>query len=172
MSQSNLTIGTLASRTSTTVPTIRYYEEIGLLPHAQRAMSGHRNYREDDLIRLTFIKRCRDLGFPIEQVRELVKLFEDGDRSCNEVRDMAQVQLDALRVKLKQMQQLEASLVAFVNNCSEATCGDGTTRNCTIIEDWSAVDSDVSQGAAISCCQASARKKRLEQIEFQETKPT
>lgn len=164
MSQSNLTIGTLASRTSTTVPTIRYYEEIGLLPHAQRATSGHRNYQEDDLIRLTFIKRCRDLGFSIERVRELVKLFEDGDRSCNEVRDMAQVQLDALRVKMEQMQQLEASLAAFANNCSVASCGDGTTRNCTIIEDWSAVDSKLSQGTAVSCCQASARKKRLERI--------
>ena len=172
MPQSSLTIGTLASRTSTTVPTIRYYEEIGLLPHAQRATSGHRNYREDDLIRLTFIKRCRDLGFSIERVRDLVKLFEDGDRSCNEVRDMAQVQLDAVREKMEQMRQLEASLVAFVNNCSEASCGDGTTRNCTIIENWSAVDSDVSQGAAVSCCQASARKKRLEQVKFQESEPT
>ena len=157
MSQSNLTIGTLASRTNTNVPTIRYYEEIGLLPPAQRATNGHRHYREDDVKRLTFIKRCRDLGFSIEQVRELVNLFEDGDRSCIEVRDMAQLHLDAVRVKMEQMRQLEASLAAFVNNCTEASCGDGVTRNCTIIEDWSAVDSTLSQGAAVSCCQEPSR---------------
>ncbi|WP_251031424.1 MerR family transcriptional regulator [Paraburkholderia strydomiana] len=77
MSQSSLTIGALASETNTNVPTIRYYEEIGLLPHAQRAANGHRYYQDSDLKRLTFIKRCRDFGFPIEQVRELVRLFED-----------------------------------------------------------------------------------------------
>lgn len=103
MSPSNLTIGALAMHTRTNVPTIRYYEEIGLLPQAQRSANGRRYYRDTDLKRLTFIKRCRDFGFPIEQVRELVKLFEDGDRSCIEVRDLAQVHLDTVRAKLGEM---------------------------------------------------------------------
>ena len=60
-----LTIGALATQARTNVPTIRYYEEIGLLPQAERGSNGHRYYREADLRRLTFIKRCRDFGFPI-----------------------------------------------------------------------------------------------------------
>jgi DNA-binding transcriptional MerR regulator len=78
-------------------PTIRYYEEIGLLPAAERGSNGHRFYRDADLRRLTFIKPCRNFSFPIEQVGVLVKLFEDGGRSCLEVRQMAQMHLDAVR---------------------------------------------------------------------------
>jgi DNA-binding transcriptional MerR regulator len=148
---SQITIGTLATQTRTNVPTIRYYEEIGLLPHAQRGPNGHRYYREADLKRLTFIKRCRDFGFPIEQVRELVKLFEDGDRSCLEVREMAQMHLDALRAKLEEIRQLEASLQSFVESCDDA-CSKGPTRSCAIIKDLSASESLRQPEGSVSCC--------------------
>ena len=137
MSQANLTIGALSAQTNCNIPTIRYYEQIGLLPPPGRAANGHRYYRDADLRRLTFIKRCRDFGFPIEQVRALTSLFEEGDRSCVEVRDMAQEHLDTVRMKIKEMQQLEASLMGFVSSCDE-TCSAGITRNCAIITDWSA----------------------------------
>lgn len=166
MPQPQLTIGALASQASTNVPTIRYYEEIGLLPKAERAANGHRYYREADLKRLTFIKRCRDFGFPIEQVRELVKLFEDGDRACIEVRDLAQTHLDAVRVKLEEMRQLEASLVAFVESCDEACCK-GTTSECAIIEDLSAAEP--KHRAAVEtagCCSDSPKhEKKLMPVE-------
>lgn len=148
---SQLTIGTLAAQTKTNVPTIRYYEEIGLLPHAERGANGHRYFRDADLRRLTFIKRCRDFGFPIEQVRELVKLFEDGDSSCLEVREMAQVHLDAVRARLADLHQLEASLQSFVTSCDD-TCAKGPTRNCAIIEDLSAVGSIHQPASSASCC--------------------
>lgn len=151
MPQSNLTIGVLASQANTNVPTIRYYEEIGLLPRAQRAANGHRHYRDADLKRLTFIKRCRDFGFPIEQVRELVALFEDGDRACIEVRDMAQTHLDAVRKKLDEMRQLEASLVTYIASCDEACCT-GPTRSCAIIEDLSAIEPASEATATSGCC--------------------
>jgi DNA-binding transcriptional MerR regulator len=141
MSQPSLTIGALATHTSTNVPTIRYYEEIGLLPQAERSANGRRYYRDADLKRLSFIKRCRDFGFPIEQVRELVKLFEDGDRSCMDARNLAQMHLDAVRAKLEEMRQLEASLVSFVESCDEACC-QGSTKDCAIIEDLAAVKPD------------------------------
>lgn len=161
--QSNLTIGALASQTNTNVPTIRYYEEIGLLPQAERAANGHRFYRVADLTRLTFIKRCRDFGFPIEQVRELVKLFEDGDRACIEVRDMAQLHLDAVRAKLEEMRQLESSLVAFVESCDEACCK-GPTRNCAIIEDLSAVEPKRHPAPVVAaCCEAPSKQKKCSQ---------
>ncbi len=86
MTNSPLTIGALATRTGCSVPTIRYYEQIGLMPSAERAANGHRDYNRRDLTRLCFIKRCRDFGFPIEQVRVLGQLFEDGDRPCRQVR--------------------------------------------------------------------------------------
>lgn len=137
MGLSRMTIGDLAMQTGANVPTIRYYEEIGLLPPAQQSANGRRHYRETDPQRLAFIKRCRDFGFPLEQVRDLLQLFEDGDRACIEVRDLAQAHLDTVRAKLAEMRQLEASLASFVKSCNEACC-DRATRDCTIIEDLSA----------------------------------
>jgi DNA-binding transcriptional MerR regulator len=131
-----LTIGALASGANTNVPTIRYYEEIGLLPNAARAANGHRYYSEADLSRLRFIKRCRDFGFPIDRVRELVQLFEDGDRACVEVRDVAKAHLGMVREKLAELRQLERSLAGFVASC-DAACCTGPTRDCSIIEDLS-----------------------------------
>ena len=72
--QGELAIGALAERTGCSVPTIRYYEEIGLIPAARRRASGHRVYDAKSEELLTFIRRCRDFGFPVEQVRELVAL--------------------------------------------------------------------------------------------------
>jgi len=175
MSQPILTIGALATYTKTNVPTIRYYEEIGLLPQAQRLSNGRRYYRDTDLKRLTFIKRCRDFGFPIEQVRELVNLLEDGDRSCIEVRELAQMRLDAVRMRLQEMRQLEASLVSFVESCDEACCK-GSTRDCNIIEAWSTVESEKSATVdGRSCGMPQTRIEKLTPVEsttFQEIRRT
>src|SRR3546814_4419629 len=82
-------IGELARRTRTNPPTIRYYEEIGLLPAPARRDGGQRSYGEEDERRLTFIRQCREFGFSIEQVRSLVSLTQRHDRSCMEARDLA-----------------------------------------------------------------------------------
>jgi DNA-binding transcriptional MerR regulator len=140
MSRPGITIGQLASRTNTNVPTIRYYEEIGLLPDAQRAANGHRYYVKADITRLGFIKRCRDFGFPIEQVREMVRLFDDGDSPCVEVRELAKALLESVRTRIEQMRQPEGKLMAFVTSC-DANCCAENTRNCNIIEDLSTVQS-------------------------------
>lgn len=129
-----LTIGRLAELTQSNVPTIRYYEEIGLLPKAARRMGGHRTYGETDLQRMTFIRRCRDFGFPIEQVRALVALTERPDRDCVEARDVAQQHLDAVREKLRELRALEKSLKGFVASCN-AECAGGSTADCVILED-------------------------------------
>ena len=137
MSASRITIGQLASETDTNVPNIRYYEQIGLLPVAQRADNGHRYYLGEDITRLRFIKRCRDFGFPIEQVREMVRLFEAGDGPCIEIRDLAKGQLESVRGRIEQMQQLEAKLISFVASCDTGCCA-GKTRDCSIVEELSA----------------------------------
>jgi DNA-binding transcriptional MerR regulator len=127
-----IAIGTVAERTGCNVPTIRYYEEIGLLPKAARTQGGRRTYGEADLRRLHVIRRCRDLGFAIEQVRELVGLLESDDRNCGAMRDLAQRQLDAVRRKMHELRQLEVSLAGLVEGCQE-TCLGGATRDCVIL---------------------------------------
>ena len=151
MSEPNLTIGTLAALTNTSVPTIRYYEEIALLPRAKRATNGHRYYRDADLRRLGLIKRCRDLGFSIEQTRELVKLWDESERSCIEVRNLAETRLSMVRTELDKLRQLETTLAAFVESCDEECC-EGTVRGCTIIEDLSTGPRAEQTNSSASAC--------------------
>lgn len=133
------------------MPTIRYYEEMGLLPPAARTESGQRNYDEATLGRLTFIRRCRDLGFSIEQVRGLVGLVDEPDRPCLEVHEVAALHLIEIRRKLDDLRGLEASLDAFVCRCDTA-CAGGAAVDCIILEDLArpAKKSQVIQTA--NCC--------------------
>lgn len=127
-------IGELARHTHTNAPTIRYYEEIGLLPAPARHDGGQRSYGDDDRRRLTFIRQCREFGFPIEQVRSLVKLTEDGDRSCMEARSIAQNHLEAVREKLTELKGLERTLADFIKRCDAVCCG-GPGPDCVILKD-------------------------------------
>ncbi len=102
-----LTIGALAERTGSSVPTVRYYEEIGLLPKAQRGPGGQRLYDESDLKRLTFVRRCRDFALPIEKIRELVSLIDNPAQDCSKARDLAELQLTHVRRKLAELRALE-----------------------------------------------------------------
>jgi DNA-binding transcriptional MerR regulator len=119
----SLKIGELAERTGTNTPTIRYYESIGLLPRAGRQDGGQRRYAEDDVSRLTFIRRCRDFGFSVEQVRELAGLVEDPARCCTDARDIAQAHLDDVRRKLAELRALEREIADFVRRCDVACAG-------------------------------------------------
>jgi MerR family copper efflux transcriptional regulator len=103
-------IGELALRSGVAVPNIRYYEEIGILPKAPRGAGGHRYYDGDDLKRLTFVKNCRELGFPLDQVRVLLHLSTASNRTCNEARDLAAKQLDIVRHKIDELKVLESEL--------------------------------------------------------------
>lgn len=141
---SDLTIGALSAATGCAVPTIRYYEEIGLLPKALRRSGGHRVYGVSDLDRLTFIRRCRDFGFPIEQVRQLTALVGSKE-DCVAARDLAQAHLDVVREKLKDLRALERSLKSHVDRC-DAQCAGGPAADCVILTDL----------ATPSCCAGSA----------------
>lgn len=144
-----LSIGVIAQQTGCTVPTIRYYEEIGLLPAGPRTEGGRRVYGQPAVRRLTFIRRCRDFGFSIDQVRELVGLVDEPDRPCIEVRDVAARHLVQLRQKLAELQALESSVAAFVCSCDTA-CAGGAAVDCTILEDL-ALPAGELKGAA-ACC--------------------
>lgn len=131
-----LTIGALAKAAGVNTPTIRYYEEIGLLPPAGRSAAGQRVYEESDLERLTFIRRCRDFGFSIDQVRLLASLSISADRDCVEVRDIANVHLGKVREKLLELHALEKSLEVFVDQC-DVTCAGGPGRDCVVFRNLS-----------------------------------
>lgn len=132
----SLKIGALAERTGTNAPTIRYYEKIGLLPSADRQAGGQRVYGDADVKRLTFIRRCREFGFSIDQVRSLVALAQDPQSSCMRARDLAQEHLAAVRAKLAQQKALERSIAAFVASC-ETSCAGGPGPDCVILDDLS-----------------------------------
>jgi DNA-binding transcriptional MerR regulator len=138
----NLKIGALAERTGTNAPTIRYYEEIGLLRSADRQAGGQRVYGDADVKRLTFIRRCREFGFSINQVRSLVALVQDPRSSCMHARDLAQGHLAAIRAKLTQLKALERSITAFVVNC-DASCAGGPGPDCVILDCLSRVPGDL-----------------------------
>ena len=126
-------IGMLAQRVGLKTSAIRYYEEIGLLPAAQRADNGQRDYGANDLDRLLFIRRCRDFGFPIETVRALVSLRSDTSRPCSHARDLATGHLTEVRHKLVELRQLESSLLSFVATCDEA-CSGGSGADCPVLK--------------------------------------
>jgi DNA-binding transcriptional MerR regulator len=129
-----LKIGELADLTGTSAPTIRYYEQIGLLRQAPRQAGGQRIYGRDDVARLTFIRRCREFNFSIEQVRALVSLMQDPNSSCMTARDMAAGHLADVREKMRELRALERSLIGFVKSC-DTSCPGGPGPDCVILDD-------------------------------------
>jgi len=148
-----ISIGAASKQTGCSVPTIRYYEEVGLLPAAPRTEGNQRHYDQAAIRRLTFIRRCRDFGFSLEQVRELVGLTDQPDRDCVEVRDIAQAHLLEVRKKLAELQALETSLSRFVCSCDTA-CAGGPAVDCTILEDLAG---PAATGDAVSALGATRR---------------
>jgi len=136
MAVRTLTIGALAERTGCNVPTIRYCEEIGLLPSPRRGAGGQRVYAAGDFARLTFVRRCRDFDFSIEQIRELLALVEDPERDCVAAKDLAETHLSAVRAKLRDLRALEKSLSQFAAACT-AQCAGGPARDCVILDEFS-----------------------------------
>ena len=126
-----LRIGDLARRTGTTVPTIRYYEQIGLLRPAARS-GGQRTYDNEDVRRLSFIRRCRDFDFPIDDIRALLTLLHNG-KSCTEARKLAEGRLAEQRRRRAELEALEASIASLVTCCAE-TCDGGAAPDCVILQ--------------------------------------
>ena len=124
-------IGTLAARTGTTVPTIRYYEQIGLLRTAPRR-GGQRSFDGEHVHRLGFIRRCREFDFSIPEIRALLSLMQ-ADRSCSEARALAEARLAELRRKLAELQRLEKSIAGLVRECADS-CDGGAAADCVILQ--------------------------------------
>ena len=129
-----LTIGALGKAVGLSTPTIRYYEDIGLIPAADRTGRGQRVYGQNDIERLTLIRRCRDFGFSIEETRGLLGLSISASQDCVNVRAIAATHLGGVRAKIVELRALERTLEAFVGQCDTA-CSGGAARDCVIFKD-------------------------------------
>jgi DNA-binding transcriptional MerR regulator len=124
-----LTIGDLAKATDTKVETIRYYERAGLLPlPARTAPRNYRAYTADQLGRLSFIRRARELGFTLDQIRTLLDLADQRDRDCAAVDAIAREHLAEVERKIAGLSALRQELQEIIGRCSQ-----GTVAECRII---------------------------------------
>lgn len=122
-------IGDLSRATQTKVETIRYYERIGLLAAPLRTEGNYRAYDDEALSRLSFIRRARDLGFSLEQVRELLALSDDKSQSCATVDDLARARLEDVERKIADLEALRRELSSLLTQCRH-----GKVSECLIIE--------------------------------------
>lgn len=122
-------IGALAKSTDTKVETVRYYENIGLLPPPARTTANYRDYGSDHLARLSFIRRARNLGFTLKALRELFELSDNEDQSCEAVDDIASRHLAEIDQKIDDLTTLRSELDRLIGACQHGTVGE-----CKIIE--------------------------------------
>jgi Hg(II)-responsive transcriptional regulator len=113
-----LSRGTLAKRSGVNSETVRYYEKISLLPEPDRSAGGHRVYQEDDLQRLCFIRRCREMGFSLEEIRGLLSLVDRQQVSCERVKSIADEHLRDIQTKISDLKKMERTLRTLSAGCS------------------------------------------------------
>jgi len=123
------TIGSLSRDTGCNIETIRYYERIGLMPKPPRSKGGHRLYEKDHLKRLSFIRRTRDLGFTLEEVRGLLRMIDGHDYTCVEVKVLTLNHLQEVQQKIADLRRLEKVLKTMA-----AECEGGNVPDCPIID--------------------------------------
>jgi MerR family mercuric resistance operon transcriptional regulator len=127
---SEIAIGELSRRTRCNIETIRYYERIGLLPQPRRTQGRSRRYDSDDVARLRFIRRARQLGFTLDEVRVLIKLAEaDGGNVSAEARKLAAPHVAGIRAKIAILREMERVLSAVLCECEA-----GWQPRCPLIE--------------------------------------
>ena len=110
-------IGEASAASGVSQRMIRHYEKIGLIPAAARRDSGYRDYDQRDVHTLRFIGRARDLGFPIEEIRQLVALWHDRERSSADVKSLALARADELRRKARELDEMRRSLEHLASQC-------------------------------------------------------
>jgi len=130
MTVGNVTIGEAAQRSGVSACMVRHYEGLGLLPAVARTESGYRQYGEADIHTLRFIKRSRDLGFSMEEIAELVGLWNNRRRTSSSVKRIAEKHLGELEQRIADMQSMRNTLAHLVHCCH----GDARP-DCPILDD-------------------------------------
>ncbi|HET7336006.1 MAG TPA: helix-turn-helix domain-containing protein [Rhizomicrobium sp.] len=128
----DMKIGALSRRTGCAIETIRFYEKAGIVPHARRE-GRYRHYDAADAARLIFIRRARELGFTLGEVRTLLELSAKSEDACDEVRALAADHLAKVRTKLADLRSMERALAQAVQNCDA-----GEQATCPLIDSMSA----------------------------------
>jgi DNA-binding transcriptional MerR regulator len=129
MTMENLPIGEAARQSGVKAPTIRYYEQIGLLPAPPRTEGNRRQYDNGDLHRLAFIRHARELGFEIEAIRTLLVLQDDPDQPCATADAIARARLADVEQRIASLSALKIELQAMIEGCSH-----GRVDHCRVIE--------------------------------------
>ena len=130
LSKAAISIGELSRRTGVNIETIRYYERINMMPHPPRSTSGRRAYGEVETRTLAFIRRARELGFCLDEIRALLALSaHHGDEMCVEVRQLAANHLGDIRAKIADLRAMERILADAVRRCDE-----GESARCPLID--------------------------------------
>ncbi|MGQ9369260.1 MerR family transcriptional regulator [Azospirillum sp. ST 5-10] len=137
--KSGLAIGALAKATGTKAETIRFYEKIGILPEPARTPGNYRTYTAEHVRRLSFVRRARELGFPLETVRALLDLADQPDRPCGEVDALVLGQLRAVERKIAALQRLREELDRLAHQCRRG----GRIADCRIVEALSPGDAEM-----------------------------
>lgn len=122
-------IGAMSRETGVNIETIRYYERIGIMPKPDRTAGGNRQYDRDQLKRLFFIKRCRELGFSIEEIRALLQMVDRAVFTCGEVHTLTVDHLVTIKKKVADLHRLEQALESIAAECSK-----GDVPDCPIID--------------------------------------
>jgi len=122
-------IGELATITGVKAETIRFYEREGILPAPARTQANYRDYGSDEVSRLHFVHRARNLGFPMARIRDLLDLADDETRSCAQVDALARAHLTEVERKISELEALRKELGRML-----ASCEQGTVNDCLIIE--------------------------------------
>jgi MerR family mercuric resistance operon transcriptional regulator len=125
-----MSVGKLAKKAGVNVETVRYYERIGLLPQPQRLESGYRMYTNDDVIRLQFIRHAKELGFTLNEIRELLTLRVDSKCNCDDVRMRAEDKIRDISQKIEHLQRIREVLNQLVSACKLRK----QTTDCPILE--------------------------------------
>ncbi len=124
-----LSIGALSQKSGIKIPTIRYYEEIGLFPVADRSDSGRRIYSATDVKRAIFVRHSRTLGFSLEDIRSLLSLLNNPEQSCQNADAIAKKHLKQVNDHISALQELRDELIAMVKNCPGKDA-----ENCNVIK--------------------------------------
>jgi len=126
----DFSIGELSKRTGVKVPTIRYYEQEGLLNAPVRTQGNQRRYFQGDLERLGFIRHCRDLGLPMPAIRDLIELSLHPDKPCSQANRIAADQLKSVRQRIRHLKKLEGELKRIAASCE----GGHTVTECNVLK--------------------------------------
>ena len=147
-SSSSFTIGALAKKADVAIDTIRYYEREGLLPNPQRRASGYREYDDGAIKRVRFIRRAKDLGFTLEEIRDLLMLETDRNHGVEAIKQRATERLAELDRRIAQLTEMRNELAQLVEACP----GCGEPECCPILSSIHGVEVAAEAAPAASCC--------------------